>query len=569
MRCLAALALALFLAPFALAAPEQVHLGLPTEDPTAELSAVWLDAVPEPDARARLDTPTGAREVVAQAVQGPSVGFVYEARFDGLLPDTAYTYVVGGRTFAFRTPPLAMADEGFGFVALGDMGVTAQSRAALEQTAALDPAFVLHAGDLSYAEGDPVVWKTWFDLVEPVAATRLWLPALGNHETYTAAPTSTLGLGPAGEIALYRQRFSLPAPELHYSLDWQGVHFVSLDTFSGDTAAAEAALPEDELAWLAQDLEAHAAAAWTIVFLHEPAYSSNSHGSSARVQQSLVPLFEQHGVDLVLQAHDHAYERTFALRGGTVVDSNATTYREGEGVVYVTTGGGGESLYNGWAQPAPAWSAARQDDYHVLAVRVTPMSIEAHPVATDGNAFADEFRIVKPLPAGGSAAPARSPLPGFEMWGTLAAAGALVAARRARPGSFRARAPLLEQGTSPLALRIRGQRPGQEVRMCPPGEAGAVREHQGEVNEPLRGSLHAHVRDELEDQELEGHQREHRQAPGASRRPRPHRVPQKDAGGEVREQQREAHEDEVDCRPGVAEDETRRVAVRHDGELGL
>jgi hypothetical protein len=50
------------------------------------------------------------------------------------------------------------------------------------------------------------------------------------------------------------------------------------------------------------------------------------------VDSNLVPIFEQYGVDLVLNGHVSDYERTYPLKGGLV-----TTTSQG-GITYVVTG---------------------------------------------------------------------------------------------------------------------------------------------------------------------------------------------------------------------------------------
>ena len=45
-----------------------------------------------------------------------------------------------------------------------------------------DAAFILHAGDMSYADCDGERWSTYFDLIEPLAKTKSWMVAAGNHE---------------------------------------------------------------------------------------------------------------------------------------------------------------------------------------------------------------------------------------------------------------------------------------------------------------------------------------------------------------------------------------------------
>ena len=48
---------------------------------------------------------------------------------------------------------------------------------------------------------------------------------------------------------------------------------------------------------------------WKIVYLHQPPYSSGDHGSDTALRSKLAPVFEHHGVQLVLAGHDHDYER--------------------------------------------------------------------------------------------------------------------------------------------------------------------------------------------------------------------------------------------------------------------
>lgn len=368
MRALALFAL--LLVPIAAAAPEQVHLGIPTEDPSASMSVLWLDL--DPFAGPQSVT-FGTNEVAARIVEGPSVGKAYEALLEGLTPDTEYEYSVGASSFVFRTPAARLdADRPLRVVALGDHGTNERSAATVAAIEELAPDLVLHMGDISYAEGRQNEWIDWFRMVEPVAATRPWVTALGNHETYTGAgPYALVGPPSPLEIGFYQQRFGLPGNEIWYSFDQAGVHFVALDTFS------QGGIAQEEVDWLEQDLAAHADARWTVAFLHEPPFSSNAnHGSSERVQDAFVEIFARHGVDLVLAAHDHSYERTVAM----------------DGVVYLVSGGGGESLYDEW-EAEPDWSAVRGSEYHVTLLEFYPDRIEGRVVATQDGDLADEFTI--------------------------------------------------------------------------------------------------------------------------------------------------------------------------------
>ena len=42
--------------------------------------------------------------------------------------------------------------------------------------------FVLHNGDVSYADGDPQIWKSFFDTIEPFASVAPYMVGVGNHD---------------------------------------------------------------------------------------------------------------------------------------------------------------------------------------------------------------------------------------------------------------------------------------------------------------------------------------------------------------------------------------------------
>ena len=66
------------------------------------------------------------------------------------------------------------------------------------------------------------------------------------------------------------------------------------------------------------------------------------------MRDAWLPLFAKHQVDLVINGHNHVYERTDAIKGGKVgrrVPVGASTDPTRDGIVYVTAGGAGKSLY--------------------------------------------------------------------------------------------------------------------------------------------------------------------------------------------------------------------------------
>jgi 3',5'-cyclic AMP phosphodiesterase CpdA len=65
----------------------------------------------------------------------------------------------------------------------------------------------------------------------------------------------------------------------------------------------------DQLKWLEQELKG-SREKWKIVYFHHPLYSSGrTHGSQVKLREALEPLLIQYTVSVVLNGHDHTYER--------------------------------------------------------------------------------------------------------------------------------------------------------------------------------------------------------------------------------------------------------------------
>jgi predicted MPP superfamily phosphohydrolase len=72
---------------------------------------------------------------------------------------------------------------------------------------------------------------------------------------------------------------------------------------------------QDQLKWLEDELK-KSSEKWKIVFFHHPLYSSaRTHGSQLKLRAALEPLFIQYKVSLVLNGHDHVYERITPQNG--------------------------------------------------------------------------------------------------------------------------------------------------------------------------------------------------------------------------------------------------------------
>ena len=246
---------------------------------------------------------------------------VHETRICGLEPGTTYQYRVGAEdafsnVYSFTTDDPAA--QSLSFVALGDSRDSEQTMEALmDMGMDHDPQFLLHTGDFLYLAHDTDEWREFWAVTTPELSEIPLIPVHGNHELF---------------LEQYFGMVAAPGNEEWYSYDIGPLHLAVLNDSRDSDGLAEQA------AWLDEDL-AQSTAPFKIVATHRAFYSSGNHGSTATLQEHIMPVIEAHDIPLVLTGHDHGYERTHPMRGGEVQSSTA------EGTTYVVTGGAGASLY--------------------------------------------------------------------------------------------------------------------------------------------------------------------------------------------------------------------------------
>ena len=87
----------------------------------------------------------------------------------------------------------------------------------------------------------------------------------------------------------------------------------------------------DQVKWIEDELK-KSNEKWKIVFFHHPLYSSaRTHGSQLKLRTVLEPLFVQYNVSLVLNGHDHTYERIKPQNGiQYFVEGSSGQLRDGD-----------------------------------------------------------------------------------------------------------------------------------------------------------------------------------------------------------------------------------------------
>ncbi|HYT76120.1 MAG TPA: metallophosphoesterase [Vicinamibacterales bacterium] len=87
----------------------------------------------------------------------------------------------------------------------------------------------------------------------------------------------------------------------------------------------------DQLKWIEGELQ-KSREKWKICYFHHPLYSSaRTHGSTLKLRDVLEPLFIKYNVSLVLNGHDHTYERIKPQNGiAYFVEGSSGQLRDGD-----------------------------------------------------------------------------------------------------------------------------------------------------------------------------------------------------------------------------------------------
>jgi hypothetical protein len=183
---------------------------------------------------------------------------------------------------------------------------------------------VFAAGDLVYEEGSAAQFRDCYDPTWGVFRDRT-MPVPGNHDWGTP--------GLAGYLGYWGTRAVGSTGDPWYSYDLGAWHVVMLDSDCGRVGGCGPSSRQGT--WLVADLQASHAAC-SIAIWHHPRFSSGQHGDDAAVAPFWDALWTA-GADIVVNGHDHDYER-FAPQDPSGVADPARGIRE------FVVGTGGASL---------------------------------------------------------------------------------------------------------------------------------------------------------------------------------------------------------------------------------
>jgi predicted MPP superfamily phosphohydrolase len=188
--------------------------------------------------------------------------------------------------------PLPNRNGSFKFAVLGDFGTGSKEQYQLaEQMVALHGRFkydlVVLVGDNLYGSERPQDFQKKFELpYKPLLDAGVkFYASLGNHDAREQRYYKLFNMDgklyytftPSPDVSFFMFESTYPTPE--------------------------------QIEWLETQLKA-SSSKWKIAVFHHPLYSSGDrHGSDLRLREALEPLFVKYNVSVVLNGHDHFYER--------------------------------------------------------------------------------------------------------------------------------------------------------------------------------------------------------------------------------------------------------------------
>lgn len=244
----------------------------------------------------------------------------------------------------------------FNFAAVGDWGCGINAKNAVANIIDKKPELVIALGDLSYRD----LADCWFKIIKPI--DKITKIAIGNHDV-----TSDI------LINAYMNHFNLS--KQYYSFDFKNIHFVII---SAEIPYQEGS---EQYTFVGNDLQKTAADPnidWIIVCYHKPAYiPASTINADPLFRKTYHPLFDKYKVDVVLQAHLHAYQRSYPLLYNNLNESNPTIttnnnsyYNDQRGEIFVTVGTGGGQVQHS-AQNTPYIASQHYGLFGILNVEIT------------------------------------------------------------------------------------------------------------------------------------------------------------------------------------------------------
>jgi hypothetical protein len=360
-------------------------------DPTTTMTISWLGA-------AGCSTTLQWRKKGAegwQTSEGTSAPFPHTAKtltqteLAGLEPDCTYEFRLGqgGVVRRFRTLPAKLARP-LTFIEGGDTQNGPVLEPMMRMVASRNPAFAVIGGDLTNDDGKPEAapWVMRFfqsiheNLVTPDGRMIPVVVCVGNHDLsrknqhrLNEAELPSTSAERRETAPFFLAAWPFPGERGHGVLDvGDYLSLVLLDTNHFN------AVDGPQANWLREVLDARRGIPHLFPVYHVPAYPGvrdMQDELSRRIRETWCPLFEQAGVEVAFEHHEHALKVTQPMRGGRIVE---------DGVVYLGGGAWAAELRNPRSPEDEPHLAKTMKVHHVFEVILKPEGRKVRALDLEG-----------------------------------------------------------------------------------------------------------------------------------------------------------------------------------------
>lgn len=293
-------------------------------------------------------------------------------RLSGLQANTIYYFIIEdnnstSQRMYFQTTP-NVRTERLSFLAGGDSrNNRLQRQNANLLVSKLKPHAVLFGGDYTQS-GTDTQWIEWFQdwqltiasdgKITPIVATR------GNHESSNSEVVDL---------------FDVPNSEVYYRTSF------AEDLVSSYTLNTEISIGGSQSSWLQSTLQ-NDNAVYKIAQYHKPVRSHTSAKAEGTNQYThWVPLFDQYGMDLVVECDSHTAKSTWPIIADTSPNNDEGFVRDdNNGTVYVGEGCWGAPLRT--ADDAKSWTRDSGMFNQIKWIFIDLQQIEIRTIRTDNAA---------------------------------------------------------------------------------------------------------------------------------------------------------------------------------------
>lgn len=288
---------------------------------------------------------------------------------------------------------VSLAD--FNFASVGDWGCSPNAKNTVKNIIDKDPDIILGLGDYAYLNNA----NCWLQLISPLDHKKMKI-AIGNHDHLLYTDNDTFHSSPA-RLQQYLDHFNLTSQ--YYSFNYQNVHFLAMSTeVSFEIGSNQYNFVNKDLQKAISDPKIN----WIVVFYHRVAYTSPvfpGPASNVYFRETYHPLFERYNVDLVIQAHVHAYQRSYPLKYNAqdsfkpiITDNDTKNYNDPKGQIFTIVGTGGAPI-NYLQGPPRSYMAAQFNAFGFLNLNIINNgTVLVGEFRDNSGTIRDHFTVTKP-----------------------------------------------------------------------------------------------------------------------------------------------------------------------------